>query len=282
MWPGRTPTTSAIGQTTTSRTNKWSTRVDHHFSGGSTLFGRFNWQETPSIRHTGVIGAPGMLEGVYQQFVEPAGGYNMAGGWVKPFGAKVVSELNVVGWKSRWIISRSIDQENWEEKLGFDTASALPDHQSRRQPRTRGDAARQPGGLHAVGTRGGRVAARATGASRRSTRLPGRRGTTTSSSGSDRSGTVTWATSTSRRGSGPTEFDGYATGQVIRNAAGAITGATLGDPFADFLLGAPSSFAGNISGRLSATAIPGARGASTSPTTPPSSRTSGRCRATSA
>ena len=67
-----------------------------------------------------------MLEGVYQQFVEPTGGYNMAGGWVKPFGANVVSELNVVGSKSRRITSRSIDFENWEEKLGYDTASVYP------------------------------------------------------------------------------------------------------------------------------------------------------------
>ena len=35
---------------------------------------------------------------------------------------------------------------------------------------------------------------------------------------------------------------------MTRNAAGAITGATLGDPFADFLLGAPSSFARQLQG----------------------------------
>jgi len=47
------------------------------------------------------------------------------------------------------------------------------------------------------------------------------------------------------QGVGSTGFDGYATGQTIRNASGAITGATFGDPFADFLLGAASSFNGN-------------------------------------
>ena len=146
-----------------SRTNKWSTRVDHHFTGGSTLFGRFSWQETPRRPTPEPSGLPGMLEGVYQQFVEPAGGYNMAGGWVKPFGSSVVSELNVAGWKSRWILSRSIDQENWEEKLGFDTASLYPV--------TNPDGSRGPGGMprvsavgvHGLGTRSGRVAARRLG-----------------------------------------------------------------------------------------------------------------------
>jgi outer membrane receptor protein involved in Fe transport len=47
------------------------------------------------------------------------------------------------------------------------------------------------------------------------------------------------------QGVGSSSFDGFATGQVVRNAAGAITGATQGDPFADFLLGASSAFSGN-------------------------------------
>ncbi|PYV08840.1 MAG: hypothetical protein DMG07_24625, partial [Acidobacteria bacterium] len=116
----------AYGSAIFARVNKWMTRVDHHFTNGSTLFGRVNWQETPQTAHTGVIGAPGMLDGIYQQIVEPSGGWNISGGWVKPFGSKIVSELNMTGWKSRWLISRSIDQENWEEKLGFDTASLYP------------------------------------------------------------------------------------------------------------------------------------------------------------
>ena len=131
---------------TSARMNKVSARVDHHFQAGSTVFGRFNWQETPQIRHTGAIGAPGMASGIYQQFEEPAGGYNIAGGWVKPFGAKAVSELNVVVWKARWILSRSIDQENWEEKLGFDTASMYPT--------TLPDGSRGPGGMPRVSPTG--------------------------------------------------------------------------------------------------------------------------------
>ena len=83
---------------TLARTNKWSTRVDHHFTGGSTLFGRFSWQDTPVTRHTGAIGAPGMLAGIYQEYSEPSTGHQVSGGWVKPFGSNIVSELNAVYW----------------------------------------------------------------------------------------------------------------------------------------------------------------------------------------
>jgi hypothetical protein len=48
------------------------------------------------------------------------------------------------------------------------------------------------------------------------------------------------------QGSGTTTFNGFATGQVTRDANGNINGASQGDPFADFLLGAASNFAGNL------------------------------------
>ena len=188
-----------------------------------------------------------MLEGVYQQFVEPAGGYNMAGGWVKPFGANVVSELNVVAWKSRWIISRSIDQENWEEKLGYDTASVYPI--------TNPDGSRGPGGMPRVSPTGYMAWG------------PGAVESPLVDWGIDAKYSLAWKKGNHYfkfggghiqnrdtgyiympQGVGQTNFDGYATGPVTRNAAGMITGAALGDPFADFLLGAPSSFAGNLQG----------------------------------
>ena len=132
---------------------------------------------------------------------------------MKPFGAKVVSELNVVGWKSRWIISRSIDQENWEEKLGFDTASLYPI--------TNPDGSRGPGGCRVSalrdtwhGDRGPSSRRWATGASRPSTRSPGRKGTTTSSSASDTIRNRDVGYLYLPRGSGRRAFDGYATGQV--------------------------------------------------------------------
>ena len=183
------------------------------------MFGRFNWQETPQIRHTGAIGAPGMASGIYQQFEEPAGGYNIAGGWVKPFGAKVVSELNVVVWKARWILSRSIDQENWEEKLGFDTSSLYPT--------TLPDGSRGPGGMPRVSPTGYIAWG------------PGAVESPLGDWGLEARYSLAWRKGDHyfkfgfgmirnrdvfylylNQGVGPSSFDGSATGQIIRNAAG--------------------------------------------------------------
>ena len=274
----------SYGQTvTSSRINKWSTRVDHHFSERIDALRTHQLAGDPvRSSHTGVIGAPGMLAGVYQQFVEPAGGYNMAGGWVKPFGANVVSELNVVGWKSRRIISRSIDQENWEEKLGFDTASALPDH---RIP----TAAADPAGMPRVSPAGYMAWG------------PGAVESPLGDWGVEAKYSIAWKKGDHYfkfgfghiqnrgvgylyvpQGVGPSRFDGYATGQVIRERSRRDHGRHAGRP----VRGLPARRAVELrrqsSRAASATAIPVARGASINPTTPPSSRTSGRCRATSA
>jgi hypothetical protein len=232
--------------TTSSRIEKVSVRVDHHLAGGSTLFGRFNRQDTPGTRHNGLIGAPGMLAGVYQFFENPGAGYNLAGGWVKPFGARLVSELNVSGWKSDWLLARALDQENWEERLGFDTASLYPVRNA--------DGSRGPGGMPWVNL------TNYMGWSGAAEQPLGDWGVEARYSLAWRKGDHFWKVGLGHirdrdvhylsipQGVGLSMFDGYATGQVARDAAGNITGAAQGDPFADFLLGAPSRFAGNLLG----------------------------------
>ena len=188
-----------------------------------------------------------MLAGIYQQLEEPNAGWNMAGGWVKPIGSKVVTELNLTGWTSRWTLSRSIDQENWEEQLGYDTASLYPV--------VGADGNRGPGGMPRVGV------------SNYIPWGPGAVESPLSDWGIDAKYSVAWRKGDHYfkfgvahirnkdvnylyvpQGVGQTNFDGFATGQTTRAADGTINGATLGDPFADFLLGAPSSFAGNLLG----------------------------------
>ncbi len=46
-------------------------------------------------------------------------------------------------------------------------------------------------------------------------------------------------------GGGQDLYDGYATGQILRNLDGTISGSDFGEPWADFMLGLPNWVVGN-------------------------------------
>ena len=50
-------------------------------------------------------------------------------------------------------------------------------------------------------------------------------------------------------GSGGDTFDGFSSGQIIRDVDGSIAGATFGEGWADFMLGLPSGVSGNVLGK---------------------------------
>src|SRR5262249_32869330 len=65
------------------RRTKWAGRIAHHFGSNQTVFGRFSWQDSPQLLHTGSVGVPGMKYGVYQANWDLEQGRQTAGGWVR-------------------------------------------------------------------------------------------------------------------------------------------------------------------------------------------------------
>ena len=248
---GATSQNYSFPRTTNRRVNKYSIRGDHHLAGGDTLFGRFSWQNTPQINHWArVIGLPGAsLHGIARLYEEATRGWQTAIGWVNPMGSNLVTEFNTSIWKFRWTIGRSLNQTNFAEPLGYDDAD--------RHPVFYADGSRGPGGMPGIGFRG---VYSSWGESAESP---------LSDWGLGFKYTASW-----RRGShylkfgvehtrnldvryhfipaysgGQDLFEGYQTGQILRDGEGAATGASFGEPWADFMLGLPAQTRGNILGR---------------------------------
>ena len=229
--------------------DKYSMRGDHHFDGDDTLFARFSWQRTPQYTHTGRYGVPegSSLNGVHRQFQDRSRGWQMGIGWVNPIGSNLVTELTMSFWKFTWLISRPLDQVNWPQELGYDDGS-------------RWNVFEQDG------TRGGANMPRV-----RPTGYTGWGGSTESPlsdwgmgykySASWRKGDhyLKFGIEHTRNmdvnyrwipayGSGGDSYDGYSTGQILRNPDATIAGASFGEGWADFMLGVPSSVSGNNEG----------------------------------
>ena len=245
---GATSQNYSYPNTRNTRINKYSIRGDQHFSGGDTLFGRFSWQNTPETRHFGGIGLPGSeLHGVLTGFSDGERGWQAAIGWVNPMGANLVTEFSASIWKARWLLSRPPQQTNFAEELGYDDAH--------RHPVFYADGSRGPGGMADIslegyaGWRGQPVNDLADWGMRFKYTASWRRGSHYLKFGVEhtRNLDVNYHWIPAYSGGGDL-FDGYATGQITRNEAGNINGATFGEPWADLMLGLPSGTRGNILG----------------------------------
>ena len=234
---------------TNSTIDKYSMRGDHHFANDDTLFARFSWQRSPQFTHTGRYGVPGSeLGGVHRQFQDRSRGWQTGIGWVNPIGSNLVTEFTASIWEFTWLISTPLDDTNWPRELGYDDG---PNWES----------------YFADGTRGGANMPRI-----RPTGYTGWGGSThspLSDWGMGYKYTASW-----RRGdhylkfgiehtrnldvnyrwipsygSGGDTFDGFSSGQIIRDVDGSIAGATEGEGWADFMLGLPSGVSGNVLGK---------------------------------
>ena len=237
--------------TRTSRINKMSARLDHHFEGDDTLFGRWSWQNTPTVSHLGNnIGFPGADQGVYQRAQDRSHGWSSSIGWVNPIGSNLVTELNVSLWKFSWLIARHVpeDDQNWAELVGFDIAPLYVMQYD--------DGSRGPGGMPGVGITGYMSYGGGLEAPLSDTGIGAkysaswRRGDHYLKLGFEHVRNLDvnfrWIPSF---GGGSQAHDGYATGQTTRDPdTGEITGASFGDPWADFILGASSTANGNLQG----------------------------------
>ena len=224
---------------TEQRRTKYSGRVDHHFAGGQTIFGRFSWQNTPRLLHTGGIGVPGMKDGVYQATNDYEHGWQTAGGWVATVGPNLVNEFNFSAWDSKRL-TVGIDDVNWVEQFGYDIADKV----SLVAP----DGGRGPGGMPGISMTG------YTGYSGYGNEILGdwgmdfkdtvayRKGNHYLKFGFEHMRVYNIRNRWVPEGSASNSFDGFQTGQ--------ITGATsdFGHPYADFLLGASASVSANILG----------------------------------
>ncbi len=246
--PGATAQNYTFPFTKNGRTNKYSIRADHHFDNSATLFGRFSWQNTPETAHNGFnIGVPGAdLHGVYRQFYDLSRGWQAAAGWVNPMDSNLVTELNVSIWKAS-VSDSPLDQVNWAAELGYDDAD--------RHVLFYPDGSRGPGGLPHVAV--GPYA-----------HWQGARSTTFSDWGLGFKYTASWRKNDHylklgfehRRNldatvggvfsysAGQDRFDGFATGQIVRDAEDNIAGSTFGEIWADLMLGLPQSTTGDKTG----------------------------------
>ncbi len=109
---------------------KASARIDHQLSSDNTLFGRFTWQNAPEIRDGPYPGPPGTPNGVYQGRFDEEQGWQTAVGWIKSFGGNLINEINV-GFHWKYRDNEAIDPINWEKEFGFDygdqVLETLPD-----------------------------------------------------------------------------------------------------------------------------------------------------------
>ena len=255
--PGASSRNYSYPNTRNTRVNKYSTRFDHHLAGGDTLFGRFSWQSTPETLHARDsvfgeahrIGLPGAeLHGMSRSLAEKTRGWQTALGWVNPMGSNLVTELNVSIWKFSWLRSKPLHETNFAELLGYDDAD--------RHPVFYPDVSRGPGNMPGIVPIG----------------YTGWRGTSEwpiSDWGLGFKYAASW-----RRGNhylkfgvehtrnldvknniigaysfGGDYFNGFGTGQISRDGEGNTTGASFGEPWADFMLGLPNFTSGNVLGR---------------------------------
>lgn len=234
------------------RPNKYSIRGDHHFEGGGTLFGRFSWQNTPYTSHSGSntasYGVPGAeLNDAMIGFSDGHHGWQTAFGWVNPMGPNLVTELNLSIWKFLLLFSRPLEDRNWAQELGYDDAHLHPVYFP--------DGSRGSGGLPRIsptGYQGWRAwGERPLGDQGLGLKYTAswRKGDHYLKLGVEHSRDLdVFDLSVSPYGCGADFYNGFATGQITRDAGGQTTGAGLGEPWADFMLGVPSVVTGNNQG----------------------------------
>ena len=237
-------------ETRNSRVNKYSIRGDHHLADGDTLFGRFSWQNSPETRHDNRIGLPGeSLHGIGRTFADQSHGWQTALGWVNPVGSNLVTEFNASIWRFLWLFSRPLHQTNFAQELGYAAAD--------RHPVFYPDGSRGPGNMPGIFFGNSNY---------------------TGWGGNGTSPLSDWGlglklTSSWRKGNhyfkfgfehtrnldvkfnfvgaysnGGDLFNGFAAGQIQRDAEGSITGSSFGEPWADLMLGLPASTFGNVLG----------------------------------
>ena len=245
---GATASNYSYPDTRNSRVNKFSIRGDHHFANDDTLFGRFSWQNSPETVHLGRYGVPGAeLHGVHREFQDRSRGWQLATGWVNPLGGNLVTELNVSFWKFSWLLSEPLEDRNWAQDLGYDDAHLHPSYYE--------DGSRGPGGMPRIepadytGWRGGSATFAPDSGFGLKYSASWRKGDHYLKFGFEHTRNLDVQTNrVNSYSGGRDQFDGFASGQITRNEAGDITGATFGESWADFALGLPSSVSGNILG----------------------------------
>ena len=232
------PNYSYLSETSQRRT-KYSGRIDHHFGSNQTVFGRFSWQDSPQILHTGSVGVPGMKDGVYQANWDLEQGWQTAGGWVKPFGATTVNEVNFSAWNSERARD-TIDTVNWVERFGYDIADRVPMEAP--------DGGRGPGGMPGIYPSGyaiysgyGTEVLGDWGMDFKET-LAWKKGSHYLKVGFEHMRVYNIRNRWVPEGSASNSFDGYQTGQISGGTA------DFGQPFADFLLGTSSDTSANVYG----------------------------------
>ncbi len=245
--PGASAQNYSYPDTRNSRINKYSIRADHHFAGSDTLFGRFSWQNTPETFTGTWIGRPGAeLNGVAQASRELHHGWQAAIGWVNPIGSNLVTEVNTSIWRFSWLNSRPLERRNWTEELGYDDAHVHNiEYENGRGPANvpilsaSGYAAWFGSAEYPLGDWG--VGLKYTAS--------WRRGDHYLKFGVEHNRNLeTKHFFIPSYSNGGDLYNGFATGQILRNESGAICGASFGEPWADFMLGLPWLVYGNNQG----------------------------------
>ena len=242
---GVTDNNYSFARTNNLRITKYSIRGDHHFSGGDTLFGRFSWQDTPARNNFTAYPLPGAdLNGALEYGSNVHHGGQSAVGWVNPVGPNLVGELSVSVWDFSWRRFIPVEDRDWAQELGYDDAQLHPVYNP--------DGSRGLGGLPTLSPRGysSWFSAWNSGFGDKGFglkySLSGRRGNHYLKFGAEhtRNLDVTFSENLVY-GGGQDLYDGYATGQILRNLDGTITGSDVGEPWADFMLGLPNWVVGN-------------------------------------
>ena len=249
---GATSRNYSYPNTRNARINKYSIRGDHHLAGGDTLFGRFSWQNTPETRHRGQIGLPGAeLHGIRRSFADQSHGWQTALGWVNPIGSNLVSEFNASLWRFLWLFARPLHQTNFAQELGYDDAD--------RHPVFYEDGTRGPGNMPSInlspytGWGGDSNFPLSDWGIGLKLTTSWRRGDHYFKFGFEhtRNLDVKFNIISAYAGGGD-RFNGFAAGQILRDGEGSISGSSFGEPWADFMLGLPSSTSGNVLGNAGA------------------------------
>ena len=242
---GVTDNNYSFARTNNLRITKYSIRGDHHFSGGDTLFGRFSWRDTPARNNFTAYPLPGAdLNGALEYGSNVHHGGQSAVGWVNPVGPNLVGELSVSVWDFSWRRFIPVEDRDWAQELGYDDAQLHPVYNP--------DGSRGLGGLPTLSPRGysSWFSAWNSGFGDKGFglkySLSWRRGNHYLKFGAEhtRNLDVTFSENLVY-GGGQDLYDGYATGQILRNLDGTITGSDVGEPWADFMLGLPNWVVGN-------------------------------------
>ena len=246
--PGQFSNNYGYSRETNTTIDKYSMRGDHHFANDDTLFARFSWQRSPQFTHTGRYGVEGASQdGVYRQFQDRSRGWQTGIGWVNPIGSNLVTEFTASIWEFTWLISRPLEETNWPRELGYDDGDRW---ETRLLNGQRGGA--NMTGISPTGYAGWSGASESLlsdwGMGYKYT-ASWRRGDHYLKFGIEhtRNLDVNYHR-VPAYGGGRDSYDGFATGQIIRDTDGSVAGATFGEGWADFMLGLPSTVGGNVLG----------------------------------